>query len=267
MKRKIEAVLDQLIAEINKGRAVEDCLREYGEYADELRPLLHLAQQITGLPRPEPGRDSVTTTIKKARAISGAQRRKHFSLQSVFVFRPVLVRVMVIFLLICLVGLTTVTLSASSLPGDVLYPVKLFTEQIQYFLAIDTEGKARLHMMFADRRTNEFACLVEPGLPVNRTLLADMLQATELAIDHIEMLSSEDAAQLMAQMVECNHRQMVLLEEVKLHACDDDTKVIDRALKTCHEQHDCIECMQNPDSGSRSHCPCSVGEQVLNQSF
>ena len=262
MKRRIEELLDQLVAEVGKGRTVEDCLREHSEYADELRPLLQLAQQIGGLPRPEPGQDSITATIKRARVIAGAQGRDHFSLRSIFVFRPWLVKVLAIVLLVCLVGVTTVTLSASSLPGDVLYPVKVFAEQVQYFLTIDAEGKARLHVMFADRRTNEFACLFEPGLPVNRELLADMLQATELAISHIELLSGRDAAQIIALMADCNNRQMELLEQVKLRACDDDAKVIDQAIRTCHEQHDCIECMQNPDSGNKSHCPCGVPEQV-----
>ena len=267
MTRKIEELLDQLITEVSKGRTVEDCLREYGVYADELGPLLQLAKQIGGLPKPEPKTDSVTETIKKASAISNAQKRKRFSLQNIFVFRPVLARVLAIVLLICLVGVTTVTLSASSLPGEVLYPVKIFAEQVQYFLTIDAEGKARLHVMFADRRTNEFACLFEPGLPVNRELLAGMLQATEIAINDIELLSSEDATQVIGQMAECNSRQMALLEEVRLKACDDDTRVIDEAIRTCHEQLDCIECMQNPGSGNKSHCPCGVLEQTLNQSF
>ncbi|MGB7055238.1 MAG: hypothetical protein WBE28_07950, partial [bacterium] len=107
-------------------------------------------------------------------------------------------------------------------------------------------------------------CLFEPGLPVNRELLTNMLQATELAIDHIELLSGEDAAQIIAQMAECNHHQMALLEKTRQHACDGDKSVIEDAIKTCFEQHDCIECMQNPNSGHKSHCPCSVPEHTLN---
>lgn len=265
MKRKIEEILDQLVAEVNKGRDIDDCLREYSEYADELRPLLYLAQQITDLPKPEPAADSVAATINKARAILSEQgRRARFTLRNIFVLRPIVLKVVAVVLLICLVGFTTVTLSASSLPGNVLYPVKMLAERVQYFLAFDTEGKARLRVMFADRRTNEFACLFEPGLPVNRELLTNMLQATELAIDHIELLSGEDAAQIIAHMAECNHDQMALLEKTRQHACDEDKKVIEDAIKTCFEQHDCIECMQNPNSGRKSYCPCSVPEHTLN---
>lgn len=264
MKRKIEEILDRLVAEVNKGRAIDDCLREYSEYADKLRPLLYLAQQITELPKPEPAADSVTVTIRKAHVISDENRRRNrFSLRNLFVFRPMIAKVAAMILLITLASLTTVTLSASSVPGDVLYPVKILAERVQYFLAVDTEGKARLHVMFAGRRTNEFACLFEPGLPVNRELLTNMLQATELAIDHIELLNGEDAGQIIAQMAECNHHQMALLEKTRQHACDEDKKVIEDAIKTCHEQHDCIECMQNPNSGHRSHCPCSVPEHTL----
>jgi len=268
MKKKIEDILDQLIIEMNKGKTVDECLRKYHECADELRPLLQLAQQITELPTPEPRPAAVETAIRKAHTIaSGKRRTKRFSWREIFVVRPIVVRAVAVILLIFLVGLTTVTLSASSLPGDVLYPVKLFAERVQYFMTVDTKGRARLHVMFADRRTNEFACLLEPGLPVDKELLASMLQATRLAIDHIELLSKEDAAQVIVQMAECNHHQMTLLEKTRQHACDEDKKIIEEAIKKCHEHHDCIECMQNPNSGSKSHCPCSILEHAFNQLF
>jgi len=219
MKKKIEDILDRLVIEMNKGKTVDECLRKYHECADELRPLLQLAQQITELPTPEPRPAAVESAIRKAHTIaSGKRRTKRFSWREIFVVRPIV-------------------------------------------------GRAKLHVMFADRRTNEFACLREPGLPVDKELLANMLQATRLAIDHIELLSKEDAAQVTAQMADCNHRQMTLLEKTRQHACDEDKKIIEEAIKKCHEHHDCIECMQNPDSGSKSHCPCSILEHAFNQLF
>ncbi|TAK03547.1 hypothetical protein EPO34_00070 [Patescibacteria group bacterium] len=50
---------------------------------------------------------------------------------------------------------TTVNASFSSLPGDVLYPVKLATERMQLTLASSGVRRARLHADFASRRLQE----------------------------------------------------------------------------------------------------------------
>ena len=54
MKAKIEEILDTLITEVRRGRSIDDCLSQYAEYADELRPLLFMAKSISDLPKPEP---------------------------------------------------------------------------------------------------------------------------------------------------------------------------------------------------------------------
>jgi hypothetical protein len=50
---------------------------------------------------------------------------------------------------------TTVNASFGSVPGDLLYPVKLVTERVQISLAATNEQRARLHTEFASRRLNE----------------------------------------------------------------------------------------------------------------
>ena len=264
MPKKIEDILDQLTAEIGKGRSIEECLREYGEYADELRPLLELCQDINGLPKPEPDARRVAAVVREARSTHEQKKKQWFSIRNILVLRPVAVRVAVAVVAVLLVATTTVMLSANSLPGDTLYSVKLFTERIQYFLTLDTEGKARLHLMFADRRTNEFACLVQPGLPVDKRLLTNMLKETRLAIDHIALLSRDEAARLIEHADECNHVQLSLLEKARAHACEHDKAAVEEAIRTCREQKNCIDCIQNPDAKDRTHCPCDVSEALAN---
>jgi hypothetical protein len=263
MKKKIEEILDKLIAEMQKGRVIDDCLREYPEDADELRSLLELCQQIDALPGPKPDNDKVAATVRQARKLqTEKQRSRGFSVRDIFALRPMVVRVTAVILLVVLAVTTTVTLSASSLPGDALYSVKLLAERVQYFLTFDTEGKARLHVMFADRRTNELACLVEPGLPVDRGLLTSMLNETRLAIDHIELLSADDAALLVERVDKCNKMQLTLLEDTKKRACDHDQEALEDAIMRCKEQHECIRCMQNQGSSNDIHCPCDGAQTI-----
>src|SRR3990167_4889995 len=52
---------------------------------------------------------------------------------------------------------TTVNASFDSVPGDVLYPVKLATERVQITFAANPERRARLYSEFAGRRLQEAA--------------------------------------------------------------------------------------------------------------
>lgn len=265
MPKNIEEILDQLIAEVSEGRSVEDCLSEYHEYRDELKPLLELFQRIHSMPKPEPDSRRVAAAVREAHAATGATKKaRRFSVRNIFVLSPVLVRTVAVVVLVLVATLTTVLLSADSMPGDALYPVKLIAEDIQYFLTFDTEGKARLHLMFADRRTDEFACLVQPGVPIDRELLADMMHETELAIDQIELLSEEEAEQLIAHADMCNDAQRRLLEKAKAQVSEHDRQAVEEAIKICLEQHECIECMQNGGGMDGSQCPCEESPPPVN---
>lgn len=255
MKTKIEEILDELIAEVKKGRSVDDCLREYPEYADELRPLLHLVNSIAELPKPEPSAEIIETVINQARVLSSEQRApKGFSLREIFALRPVMVRVAAITLLVFVVGLTTVSLSANSLPGHMLYPIKIATERVQLFLTTDTKGKARLHVVYADKRTDEFVSLLTPGVKINEDLLAEMLRETGQAINCAELLDENSALEIIDQIDECSKQQMKVLQEARHCACEVDIAVIEEAIQDCLNQHKCIECIKNPDTSNR-HCP------------
>ncbi|MBE0431865.1 hypothetical protein IBX73_00210 [candidate division WOR-3 bacterium] len=259
MQKKIEDILDQLIADVNEGKNVGDRLRDHGAYADELLPLLELYKQIGGLSKPEPDVHRVMATVRKAQALSKEKRTaKLFAIRDIFVFSPMLVRMTATVVLVLLAAMTTVMLSANSLPGDALYPVKRVAERVQYSMTFDAAGKARLHVIFADRRTKELACFVEPGRPLDSGLLIDMLNQTRLAIAHIELLNTEDAALLIAQVARCNRTQLALLEHAKQHAGEPDRERFEEAIRACREQSECIECMQNPNSSDKTHRPCGA---------
>lgn len=66
------------------------------------------------------------------------------------------------FLGILALGLGGISLAAQiSLPGDPLYPVKTFTENIRYSLSVSPEAKARINLGFANERVGEIKQLLE----------------------------------------------------------------------------------------------------------
>jgi hypothetical protein len=59
----------------------------------------------------------------------------------------------------------TVNASFDSLPGDILYPVKLATERMQITLATSDDQRARLHAEFAARRLQEAGAISSSNRP------------------------------------------------------------------------------------------------------
>jgi hypothetical protein len=252
MKIKIEEILDLLLTEMKKGKSIEDCLRAYPEYAQELEPLLRLSREIEDISKPEPNPKAVESVITKAREMISREKsvEKRFSFRKIFSLKPVMVRVIAVVLLVVLIGWTTVILSAKSMPGDFLYPMKLFTEKVQYTLTIDKEGKAELHLVFADRRTNELIRSFKKGEEINKELLRTMLIEALLALEYSETMSGERCKAFLEKIGRCNQCQKEFLEKIKPMTCSSDTAVINEAINTCCERCDCIKQKLNPESGT-----------------
>jgi hypothetical protein len=242
MSKRIEEIFDRLFAEIKAGISIDDCLHEYPDHAEELRPLLQLAERVAGLPLPEPDAAAVQAAIRRVR--NSAVEPERFSLRRVLKLGIVPTRILAAVFFLFLFEVTTVSLSAKSLPGHLLYPVKRFAEGVQHFLTVDSEGRATIHIVLADRRTCEFACQPKIDTRVNAYLLADMQQEISSALRHLGGLSNESAARVIDQIYECHQFQMQVLESTRDTACECNIHLIEEAIKCCLEQRECIECIK-----------------------
>lgn len=242
MKSKIDELLDVLLVEIRQGKSIEDCLKAYPEYCEELKPLLYLAKEIEDLPKLEPDSAAVEETLRKVRTTVRAQQPKQrFSPKRIFALRPAFVRAVVVAILLIVAGWTTVSLSAKSLPGDVLYPVKRLCEKIQYSLTVTPEGKTELHLIFADRRSTEFIITFREGEQINRELLNALLDEKKRALKCSESLFDQGCIKMLEKIRECNCGQMEMLERIKPLVIDSDTMFINEAITSCTECECCIE--------------------------
>ncbi len=246
MKSKIEEVLDQLLKEIKKGRSIEDCLKEYPEYIDELGPLLRLAKNIEELPKPKPNAETVEATIRKVRTMIPAQKQR-FSFKRIFSLKPALIPAVAVVVLVFLISWTTVFLSARSLPGDFLYPVKRLCEKVQYVLTIGPEGKAKLNLVCADKRAKEFVLTFKEGEKIDRELLNDMLHEKQMALKYSESLSAE----CLKNIKQCNCHQIEILEEIKPLLYGSDTMIINEAINKCNECDSCVDSLLNLTSTNK----------------
>lgn len=256
MKRKREEIFDQLLEEIKKGKNIDECLRKWPEYADELEPLLAIAQTLTDLPAPEPSEHAVAETLRRVRAVAGVKQKRLFILKPLIAWQPTFVRAAAVVVLIIAAIWTTTSLSAHSLPGEPLYPVKLLTERVEYSVAFNPHRKALLHLRFADRRTEEFTGIFKPGEKIDPRLINAMLNEMQSAFQYAGQCSERRCAVLMQSVAEYNTYQRHVLEAVRARACDCDHEVLDKAISVCHERHLCLECMQTDGTLPEMFAPC-----------
>ena len=188
MTRDFDVVLDEAISRLEAGEALEDCLASYPEHAGLLEPLLRMAAfSERALADVEPlsetasaaGRQRLLAAAAQQRLLAAAaaqqvptapqrklvprpkKRLRPFSLPA----RGLAAAALTLLLLVILGGGLAVV-SADSLPGDLLYPVKLATEQARLFLTVDVQAKEELLTEFGEERRAEAAAVLETGRKV-----------------------------------------------------------------------------------------------------
>ncbi len=247
MRRNIDDLLDQLLIEIEKGKCVEDCLKDNPEFASELEPLLKVALEVSKLPKPEPRIEAVNETLLKIRRIQPESKKtaQKFSFGRIFSFQPAIIRVAAIVLLVVLIGWSSIALSTRSVPGDLFYPVKIVTERVQYILTADEEGRVHLHLTFAHKRANELAKSFKRKNQLNRKLMSLMLNEALIALKHTDLEETEEAQKFINKIARVNQYQMTVLEEICKCGCRENEMVSD-AINICIQRHQYIQNRLNP---------------------
>ncbi len=215
MRIRIEEMLDSCISELRAGKTISEVLKAYPEAADELRPLLEISETLQNLPDPS------TSTVELIRRIRGLSARQieedeaNSRARGVRLFSfPVWSRAAAIILVVFLAGWTTVTASAQALPGSFLYPVKLFTERVKFFLTVNREDKAELRIVFSEERLRELVKKQQQGGGIDKKLLVAMLEEARLAVESSPKLSVVSRGLLISRMAYLSEFQEKTLEHL-----------------------------------------------------
>jgi len=168
-KKRLE-LLDECLSQIQAGKvSVSDCLKAYPEHQDFLKPHLMIAFQMRDLlapPHPSEGyiEQSKIRLLNRIRA----QQPKHTrpktekARRRSWVMRPAFATIALAIAFIGIVsGVGVASASASALPGDALYSVKLGIEETRLAFSLDPASDAELLIQFASTRLEEVSALSE----------------------------------------------------------------------------------------------------------
>jgi len=232
MNPEFEKILDTCTEDMRAGKTLERVLAGYPNDAQQLKPLLEMAMQLEGLPAVEPSKVGLATTLIRIGRETTRGRGRFTPGRSWPLSSPTMAwaAAAALVLIVSFTGVSS--LSASSAPGDFLYPVKLVTEKVRFLLTLSSENKAELRLTFSEERLTELVRHSQQSGSVDTSLLRIMLTQAELALENADM-PSEQAVLFLSRLQHTNAYQQDMLERIKPRIDSASRIQVDRAIEIC----------------------------------
>ncbi len=185
---RFDLILEDCLSRIDRGESLPEVVDSYPALESHLEPLLRVALMGRRLPKPVPssdgfriGKNMLLAEMNKIQQANTFRQNGYNPDSSRLTERwlgritrliqvkrttrltPIYRFAVVSLVLILLGGFLTVNASASSLPGDVLYDLKLGLEQARIFFTFDQDARQELALAFEKERVSEVELLLETG--------------------------------------------------------------------------------------------------------
>ncbi len=182
MNLEFSQIVDECIAQMRAGASLESCLERYPQFAEDLRPVLQTVRNLQALKFPQErsasvqaGRQRLLNAYAKKAAIQPVSESSLSRfIQQIFkkltgrddLNMKLVARFAIALLLVAgliVGGGITATASASALPGDTLYPVKLGLENVNLLFANDPQVRQQLEQQYQAARQKEVQSILKLG--------------------------------------------------------------------------------------------------------
>jgi hypothetical protein len=173
-EKEFNDILDECLDRLMfKGDTVEQCLADYPQYADELKPLLEASLVTSRISSLEPDQEFKAKARNELFEVLRKAEEKRSRSMFRFGWQPRWAGVVAVIAVLLIAAGGTAAASMGSMPDDFLYPVKRATEQVQLAFTFTNLGKAEAYARMANRRVEEI-----------------IYMANENDIDEIEVLAT-----------------------------------------------------------------------------
>jgi hypothetical protein len=206
-----DRILDICLDQLRTGATVANCLTSYPQHATQLAPLLQVASLLETPSGPEMSAEGLRAGEARllAQAARLRTRRKASALPLTGLVRRLAAAGIAGAILVCGM-LSAGTVSAASLPGSPLYPIKQATEAVVAWAAFTPQLQTTVHLAWADRRLDEAEALMARDGTADASVLAALERETGQALTAAEQSGPEQLAAVAAQ----TERQQTVLQAV-----------------------------------------------------
>ncbi len=244
MGNQTEKILDICLEKMEEGIPLDEVLKEYPEHREELRELLTIAKDIENIPLPHVRDEAVDSCLGKVSNALKLQKKTvwrarlpRFQWPRLSYFpSPAWAKALAFIMIVIFISWGSVNLSADSLPGDILYPIKLTTEKVKFYLTIDPEGKAELRLTYSEERMQELVRYLDKKGELNIQILKAMMDEAALATDNISRLSKDKATVCCLKLEHLCAYHKDVLKGLKSKVPSHQIQELDDAIRTYHHR-------------------------------
>jgi hypothetical protein len=151
--------------------------------------------------------------------------------------------------LVALFALTALTgglvhLAEASLPGDLLYPLKIAYEDLRLSLTSDPAAGAERNLNYATQRVNEMQGLAEQGDAIPDQLVDRLVRQMDRAMEQAASAPAADAPLLMEQFRLSMSLQQQVLIRIQKAGPDGDQPSVRTALQATERAYELVDAAQ-----------------------
>ncbi len=268
MGSRIEEIFDICLEKVERGIPVDEVLDEYPEHREELKELLALARDIENAPLPDLSHEAMSSCLTKVHNALQQQKKPAWRARlprlqwsRLFYFpSPAWAKALTLVFIIIFISWSTISLSGDSMPGNLLYPVKLTTEKVRFYLTADPEGKADLRLAYSDERMQELVRYVDKRGKLNVDLLKAMLDEAALVMDNISKLPKDRATICCMKLQHLCAYHMDVLVGLKSKVPSLQGQELDNAIQICQLRHEWMGKVIKEKAPIGRHGPFALNE-------
>jgi len=212
------ALIDEYVTHVISGKQnVDDYLAQRGNGVTERAAMLHVAHHIRSAEHPSLSRNARDAGLRLVISSAIAQRRLTYHPRAQDSTHPstgLRQTIVALALIVALLGSTVGTAFAAeeSLPGEILYPVKIAREQVTISLA-PAEHEIAMRLWIAERRTHEIEELGAAGREIPGSVLDALQDATTTAAASISA-SADPETEIVQRLADVCSAQNQVLDQV-----------------------------------------------------
>lgn len=239
MKQTLEELLDICLEMARQGEDWKSFLKTYPSRYEEVEPLVRLAHEVgeaTGLPdAPAPGASAALLRLGRELARCERQREDTAHRRWGRPWGSAWAKAAFAGLVMFIIGASAVELSARTVPGNFLYPVKILTERVRFALTADPEERVELRLTFSERRLSEVVKTLREGHGTDMELVGAMLDEARAALSDASKLPEGKSTAYKARITHLESMQKDRLRSVEGQVPPDRRQDVAQAIQMCDD--------------------------------
>lgn len=232
--KAIEEILDLCIAELERGKNLDEVLAEYPEQEGELKPLLEMSQQIQSIPDPHVSINDLVYTLTNnvinsdfpPEIDSSCNRTKAFPHRMIYRFAASIA-------VILSLGVSSTVASSQTVPGDLMYPVKRMVEKVRLFISLNPTDEVELRVVFSEKRLSEALKKYNQGKGLDDELLKSMILEAKVAMEQSLELSAAERSNVIQRIGYMTAYQKNVIDSVEQKATEEERQIIAPIRSMC----------------------------------